>query len=59
MSLLQEFNKLSFKDEQEENDFMGYCADIMSNKLAGPVPYKHIVIPEKNVRAFVLLTFFF
>ena len=46
---MQEFNKISFKDQEEENDFIGYCANIMSNKLAGPVPYNHIGILEKSL----------
>ena len=53
MSLLNEFKKLSFKNEQEENDFIGYCTNIMSSKISGPVPNSHIIILE------IELVFFF
>ena len=56
MSLLNEFKKLSFKNEQEENDFIGYCTNIMSSKISGPVPNSHIIIPEK--RTYILLKYF-
>ena len=59
MAVLQEFNKLSFQNPAEENDFVGYCAEIISDELAGKVPYNQIIIPEKNVKAYVLLMYIF
>ena len=56
MSVLNEFKKLSFKNEQEENDFIDYCTNIISSKISGPVPNSHIIIPEK--RTYILLKYF-
>ena len=44
ISLFDEFQKLSFKIEQEENDFIGYSKNIMLSKISGPVPNSHIII---------------
>ena len=53
ISLFDEFKKLSFKIEQEENDFIGYSKNIMLSTISGPVPNSHLIIPE------IELVFFF